>query len=180
MFKHYFAAALHNFRRYWAMTAVNVLALTIGFAAFMTGYAVVKYWSMSDRQFVDANRIYAVTEDITYRGATRLGAQPRTAFHVAKYLRADFPELSAVARQAEWGSLPVSDAEKTFSLRIGGVEPDFLKIFHMQSGGPPADALAAPLSVVLTTETAKRFFGSNSAVGKTLRLNNQFDLHVTG
>jgi putative ABC transport system permease protein len=41
-------------------------------------------------------------------------------------------------------------------------------------------ALNDPNSIVLTKETAKKYFGDGPALGKTLNLNNEYMFHVTG
>src|SRR5690606_18915842 len=41
-------------------------------------------------------------------------------------------------------------------------------------------ALSDPYSVMMTEETAKKFFGNADPMGKVVRLNNQFDFKITG
>ena len=46
--------------------------------------------------------------------------------------------------------------------------------------GNPKTALSDPFSVMLTEETAKKYFGDEDPMNKVIRANNQFDLKVTG
>ncbi len=46
--------------------------------------------------------------------------------------------------------------------------------------GNPKTALQDPFSVMLTEETAKKYFGDEDPMNKVLRANNQFDVKVTG
>ena len=46
--------------------------------------------------------------------------------------------------------------------------------------GNPKKALNDPFSVMLTEETAKKYFGNEDPMDKTIRFNNQFDMKVTG
>ena len=46
--------------------------------------------------------------------------------------------------------------------------------------GNPKTALRDPFSVMLTEETAKKYFGDDEPMDKTIRFNNQFDVKVTG
>jgi putative ABC transport system permease protein len=46
--------------------------------------------------------------------------------------------------------------------------------------GNPKTALADPFTVMLTEETAKKYFGNEDPINKVLRANNQFDVKVTG
>lgn len=67
--------------------------------------------------------------------------------------------------------------EKTF-YQVG---EDFLKTFDFKLlAGDPDQQLNDPSSLVITESTAKALFGSEDAVGKALRVNNQIDLTVSG
>ena len=46
--------------------------------------------------------------------------------------------------------------------------------------GNPKKALTDPFSVMLTEETATKYFGNEDPMNKTIRFNNQFDMKVTG
>ncbi|HMN45818.1 MAG TPA: ABC transporter permease [Povalibacter sp.] len=171
---------LRGVRRHPGIALIQVIGLSVGFLCFLVGFGTAHYWSMSDRQYVGSERTYVLTQDVTYRGTPRRGASPSAAYHLAKYVRSDIPELDAVARAVNWSALPVTVGERTRSLVIAGAEPDFFRIFRRSNGGPAVDALQAPRSVVLTTAAAERLYGSVDVVGRTLRLNDRVDLSVTG
>ena len=46
--------------------------------------------------------------------------------------------------------------------------------------GNPEDALAEPNSIVLTTESAKKYFGNENPIGKNLLMDGRFNLKVAG
>ena len=46
--------------------------------------------------------------------------------------------------------------------------------------GNPGTALEAPNTVVLTQETAQKYFGNNNPIGKVLTFNNKDKFTVTG
>ena len=46
--------------------------------------------------------------------------------------------------------------------------------------GNPKTALKEPFSVMLSEETAKKYFGDEDPMNKVLKANNQFDVKVTG
>ena len=46
--------------------------------------------------------------------------------------------------------------------------------------GNPQKALADPYSVVMTEETARKYFGNDDPINKIIRYNNQLNLKVTG
>ena len=58
---------------------------------------------------------------------------------------------------------------------IGGAftEPSFFTVFGFSlAAGNPATALQMPNSIVINRTTADKFFGSNEAVGKTIKMEN--------
>jgi ABC-type antimicrobial peptide transport system permease subunit len=58
---------------------------------------------------------------------------------------------------------------------------DFLKIFHYPMiEGEPNTALQDPYSIVLTASTAKALFGDTDPMGKTIRIDDQHNVKVTG
>jgi putative ABC transport system permease protein len=66
------------------------------------------------------------------------------------------------------------------------VESSFFKVFDFKGtgfkwiSGNPDKALNEPFSVVLTKTLAKKYFGEENALGRTLRFERRFDCKVTG
>lgn len=61
------------------------------------------------------------------------------------------------------------------------VDQNFFNFFDFQFiQGNTEDALRTIESIVLTETTAKNIFGTTDVIGKTLRLNHQYDMLVTG
>ena len=46
--------------------------------------------------------------------------------------------------------------------------------------GDPTSALKAPFSIVLTEKMAKKYFGEENPIGKTIKFENKLDFQVTG
>ncbi|MFN4256266.1 MAG: ABC transporter permease, partial [Saprospiraceae bacterium] len=82
--------------------------------------------------------------------------------------------------RSSWpGKFLVQAGEKGIHEQGLYVEPDFFKIFHFQAvDGDPVAAMNDPASVVITQRTARKFFGNQDPIGKTLRLENERDLRV--
>ncbi len=171
---------LRHFSRHPLASLIQIAGLSVGFLCFLVGFGAAYYWSMSDRQYPGSDRTYVLTQDVTYKSTPRSGASASAAYHVAKYVRSDIPELDAVARSVNWSALPVSAGDQARSLIIAGADPDFFRIFRRPSSGPSIDALRAPRSVVVTPAAANTLYGSLDVIGRTLRLNEQIDLNVTG
>jgi putative ABC transport system permease protein len=178
MLKHYLVNALHQFRRNRFTTIVNVLCLSLGICCFVVAYAVVSYLKSSEAAFANSERTYFVAQ-------TSSGGMPFSSAAVAKYLKLDFPDLTAVAR-ATGGAISLGD---THSLKVGdlsvGVSPvfadaDLLKIFPLKFlAGDKASALSNPASIIFTEEAAQKYFGTTEVVGRRVML-NRLPATVTG
>ena len=64
MLGHYLAIALRNLHRAPFTALINVATLALGLVAFVAAYAVVSYWSHSDRHFANADRTYVITASV--------------------------------------------------------------------------------------------------------------------
>jgi putative ABC transport system permease protein len=102
---------------------------------------------------------------------------------LSKSLMADFPEFEAVSRVILWGNiiLTVSDNQK-ISQRAFYADSAFFTIFSFPGvRGDLTTALDAPYSVVLTQTVAKKIFGEQDPLGKTIRFfDDDQDHKVTG
>jgi ABC-type antimicrobial peptide transport system permease subunit len=71
--------------------------------------------------------------------------------------------------------------DKKFFMPGAMIGSDFLKMFEFPLlQGDAATVLSDPYSIVLTQSTARALFGEENPMGKTVRLDNENDLKVTG
>jgi putative ABC transport system permease protein len=180
--KHYFVTALRNFWRFRVTTTVNVVGLALGLVCFIATYVFLDALLKSDTHYPKAARIYAMTQEIWTTPTERMvPAFPNVAPPAAKYLKADFPSLEAIARALPMGALAVASDDRKLDLFVAAADPAFLHIFDMPFvAGNASASLAAPHSVVLTEAAAKRLFGTASAVGRRVILQNSVEATVTG
>ncbi|MDH4197808.1 MAG: ABC transporter permease, partial [Candidatus Aminicenantes bacterium] len=97
-------------------------------------------------------------------------------------LAAEFPEVAQTTRlmNRSVGIVTVGDQlfEEASALYA---EPSFFDVFTVSViSGDPKTMLAAPLSLVLTDETAKKWFGAADPVGKTVRVGPKETFTITG
>ncbi len=183
MLGHYLTVALRTLRRAPITSAINVVALALGLAAFVTAYGVVSFWDKSERHFANVDRIYAVTSNLEARnGSIKTGVSPTTNRLYADYLKAEFPDFEAVARaQTISNEAYVSAGDRNERMFVVGVDPTFLDIFDLPFvAGDAKNALREPNSAVLTQDAARRFFGTDAVVGRTIALGGLFDVTVKG
>ncbi len=182
MLRHYLKQALRNFWRFRLTTAVNIAGLALGLVCFVATYVYLQSLLNSDTQYPKAPRIYVLTQELwTPEGERFVAAYPTAGAPAAKYLKADFPALDAVARALPLGSWAAAAEERKIDVFVAAVDPDFLRIFDLPFiSGDPATALASARDVVITESAAKRLFGTGDAVGRRMLLQNKTEVTVSG
>jgi putative ABC transport system permease protein len=184
MLGHYLSIALRNLRRAPFTALINVATLALGLVAFVAAYAVVAYWSHSDRHFANADRTYVVTASLALRdGSISTGNMPQTNDLYQKYMRLEFPEFQAIVRANPWSKTAsiTADGRRARVVAVA-VDPEFLDIFDLPFiSGDPRTALATPDGVLLSEAAAVRLYGTRDVVGRTITLGgNRIDATVKG
>ena len=184
MLRHYVAIALRNLRRAPFTALINVATLALGLVAFVAAYAVVAYWSHSDRHFANADRTYVITASLALRdGSISTGNMPQTNELYQKYMRLEFPEFQTIVRANPWSKTAsvTADGRRTRVVAVA-VDPEFLDIFDLPFiSGDPRTALATPDGVLLSEAAAIRLYGTRDVLGKTISLGgNRIDATVKG
>jgi putative ABC transport system permease protein len=176
----YIKTALRVIRRQKAYSLINISGLAIGLTVcMMIVLWVADEWSF-DRFHPNARQIFRVYRD---ESATLMNATSAlTPPPMAAALKADFPEIIRASRFGYWQKQLVAHMEKSFNEeKFRHADPDFFAMFSFPLiKGNPETVFADPYSVVLTETTAVKYFGQEDPMGKTLTVNNTFDVVVTG
>jgi putative ABC transport system permease protein len=120
----------------------------------------------------NANDIYRLVNDRTSAD----GKETKIAgagYQVSERAKKNIPEVKDIARIAVFGRANVSAAENTnvFYEDFTVGNPGFLTAFDFKLlQGNRNTALTAPHSIIVTEETAKKFFGTSNALGKILKI----------
>jgi ABC-type antimicrobial peptide transport system permease subunit len=181
MIHNYALIALRNIRKHKAYSLINVAGLAIGIAVSLFIFLWVRDELSFDRFHANAQNIYRLTEE--QKGADgAIFPVAVTPELLGPGLKADFPEVLEFARFRPLGRNLVASGDKQFyESGIAFADPAFLRMFSFPLvKGDPATALSGLESVVITESTARKYFGNEDPMGRTLRLANAFGLKVTG
>jgi putative ABC transport system permease protein len=98
------------------------------------------------------------------------------------YLPADFPEIKKLTRLYDNGITPLRYQEKLINEEhLFFADENLFDVFSVKVlQGNAQKALADPYAVMMTAETAKKYFGNEDPMNKVIRYNNQLNLKVTG
>ncbi|MFP4047239.1 MAG: ABC transporter permease [Bacteroidales bacterium] len=181
MFKNYIKTALRNISRQKGYVLINIFGLAIGIASSML-IAIYIFSELSyDTHHENKDRIHRVFLDGKINNQEILGAwtPPPLAFT----LKDKLPEVEEVVRVDTWDETVIKHEDKSF------VESAFLQadstFFNVFTAplikGNPKTALAKPHTVVISESTAKKIFGDEPAIGKSIKIGTYEDYHeVTG
>ncbi len=180
MFHNYFKVALRNLRRQRLYSAINIIGLAIGIACFLFITLYVQHELSYDRYHEKADRIYRLAVSIRMGGndleRAIVGAPTAAA------LVDDFPEVEDAVRFRSGGNWYIRYGEKTYKeTSFIFAEANIFDIFSIPLlQGDSITALTEPNTLVISQKAAKKYFGSDDPVGKTLNLDNTADFRVTG
>ncbi|UCE41452.1 MAG: ABC transporter permease [Candidatus Aminicenantes bacterium] len=174
MFRNYIIVALRNIRKYKGFSLINIAGLAIGIASCLMILVFVRSELSYDRFHDKAERIYRV--GFTFHVGTNQFDAALGPCPLAAALVNDFPEVEKAARifarQSRGGDVFVRYGEKRYKEdKFLWTDPELLNILTIPFiKGSPGEALAQPNSVVMTAETAVKYFGQEEPIGKMLEL----------
>ena len=178
MIKNYFKIAIRNIRRYYLYSILNISGMAIGMAtAILILLWVQDEWSY-DRHFENADELFRVIENqnLTTGGNSLIVPVPGA---LAPALKEEYPEIIRAVRLCP-NPLTLQKKGEFIEETVISTDKDFLKMFGIRFiRGDINTALDDPHSIVITEETAKKYFGNEEALGKTV-LSRGFNVTVTG
>jgi putative ABC transport system permease protein len=178
MLINHFLVALRSLRRRLGFAAINIAGLAIGITCCVV-IALYVWGELSyDRFHEGADEIYRV-ESIWGEGSFSL---PATNWRLVEALRSEYPELEA-AHVVRASNQVIRRGDRMFrepSLIFTG--PEFFDLFSFDlEQGSEAAALSEPNTIVLSRETARKYFGEEDPIGQVLTMfNDDTEFTVTG
>jgi putative ABC transport system permease protein len=183
MFKNYLKTAFRNLWKHKIFSFINMIGLTIGLTSFILIALYIFDELTYDRLHKSGNNIYRVVESKTSADG-KTARRSGTGFQVSARAKTGLPEIKDVARISVYGRANVISGDNKANVFyedfIAG-NPGFLTVFSFPLlYGDRSSALTAPNSVIITEETAKKYFGVSNAVGKLLLIWDTAHFRVTG
>ena len=163
MLRNFLKVVARNLWRYKSYNLINIVGMGIGIAAMVWGYQTYKYAFSFDNFHQDRDHVYRA---LTYKKDAEgmKGIVPMVAVLQA---RQDFSGIKQVVR---WDSRSASikyDKSDAFADQIHFTDPGFFDLFNFPLVAGSND-LKDPSALLITEKTAKKYFGTQNPIGKTL------------
>ncbi|TXE05924.1 ABC transporter permease [Algoriphagus aquimarinus] len=193
MLKNYFKIAWRNLQKKKVYSFINILGLGVGMACCVLIFMFVQDELSYDDYHEKGDRIYRVLHGESAVDGVEEGNSTEDFWvwgnaPVGPALQLDFPEVENVVQFSGRADILFTVNDQT--QQEDGVFFMDSTVFDVFSWellqGDPKTALVAPFSVVLTESTAKKYFGDEAALGKTIKGSeaagraNSGDYTVTG
>jgi putative ABC transport system permease protein len=173
MLKNFIKIAWRNLMKHKGFSLINITGLGIGLACFLLITLYVIDEMSYDRYHDKAGRIYRVHSDVRFGG---------TDLHMAvssdmtgQVLKKDYQQVEQYTRIYTSSGNKLVKKGKDFinELRVAHADSTIFEVFSFPAiEGDLHTALNEPNTVVLTEKTARKYFGSTSAIGRFIETND--------
>ena len=187
MLKNFWKTCWRNILKNKAFSLINIIGLAIGIAAGIIIFTILNYELSYDKFQPDYKKIYRiVTQDQYPDGYVYNEGVVASAIDA---FRAKMPDVKMGAISSMYGSQVTVNTSSANAYNKKFIEQDgiffcennFFHVFSFSWLYGNEDVLKEPNTVVLSKQTAERYFGDwRKAIDKTVTLNNNLFLKVSG
>jgi putative ABC transport system permease protein len=187
MFRNYLRIAWRNLVRQRLYSLINISGLAVGLAVCMLIMLYVAHEHSYDRFHKNADRIFKPFGQVKMNGNT-FGID-QMSYISGPIIKQSLPVVADYMRTAHYFTSVVlvnnpSQPEKKFEEdKLLFADAGFFNFFSFRLlSGQPSQVLSKPFSVVISQAMAKKYFGDENPVGKTLTIktDSAYTYQVTG
>ena len=170
--KSYFKIAWRNLRKNKVYALINITGLTIGvLSCLMIGIYIAHELSY-DRFHKNAANIVRAVMEYSFGGNPQKVAV--TGTKVGPQLKRTFPQVADFVRVEKRNAVVSYDGLVFKEKNLLYAEPSFLNIFSFGlTDGNRNTALSDPAKIIITQATAKKYFNTEDAIGKVLKVDDK-------
>ncbi|MFO7981622.1 MAG: ABC transporter permease [Candidatus Aminicenantes bacterium] len=180
MIKNYLKIALRHIKRHKAYSFLNITGLALGMACCI----LILFWvqdELATNTFHKKSDSLYLVRNIQHYGSEtsrEMGSVPA----IGPALKAEYPEIINAARFSNGqGEFLFTSGSTKFKELVQKADPEIFQIFTFPLiKGRIEDLFSGPNVMVLSESLAKKYFGRENPLGKTITLNEEFDFQVVG
>jgi putative ABC transport system permease protein len=179
MIKNYFKIAFRNLIKQKGYSFINIAGLATGMAvAILIGLWIWDELSY-DKYHKNYNRIAQVWQHVINNG--NVGSQMANPALMGEEIRNNFGSDFKYVLQASWNNTHIlTSGEKKFNKDGYYFEPQVTEMLSLKMIKGTRDGLKEPYSILLSASTAKAYFGEVDPMNQVIRIDNKYDVKVTG
>lgn len=180
MFKINFRLTLRSLLKNKLYSFINVSGLAVGLASAILICLWIQSEVSHDRFHPNIDRLYLMNNRDQNNGGVYV--YNFTCMPLGPTIQKDYPDAERVVRVNNSGAnFLISNGNKHFSIHGNFVDTGFFSMFNFPlMEGNPATALNSAKNIILTQQLAKKLFGDQDPMGKTVRVDSVDYLTVTG
>lgn len=180
LFVNYFKLSWRMLLKNKAFSFINVTGLAVGMASAVIIWLWIHNELTTDQYHSKADRIYMMLNRGKFEDRVFVwGATPTT---LGPAMAKEHPELVEKSARSGWvAAFVLKNEDKVIQTEGLTVDSSFLDIFDFPLvAGNYKTALNEPQSILITENLAKRLFGKEEALNRTIRIDSTDDFKVTG
>jgi putative ABC transport system permease protein len=180
MFKNYLKISVRSLWNHRFFSGINIFGLAISMSVCLLLLMLLVDQYSYDRFHANKDRLYRVISGRTESTVKEINLAT-APMPIATVLKEEYPGVEEVVRIRRNFSGDGEANDKNIPVEGLYVDESFLTVFDFEwIKGDKASALAGPNSIVLTDETARKFFGEKDPLGKTFKVGEWGDFVITG
>ena len=181
MFKNYLKIAFRGFIRHKSMTLINIFGLAIGMAVCILLLLWVQDEMSYDKFHQNSKNIYSLVQKGVWNDGQTYGSRT-IPYRLAPLMHELYPEVENHVRLRTFGGAMMQVDDKTFyEDDVLLTEPALFEMFSFELVKGDLEVVLKEIhSIILTEDTAHKYFGDEDPMGKVIRFNDNIDFTVTG
>lgn len=179
MLKNYFKTAFRHLQKNRLYALVNIFGLAIGICSCLLIGIYIWQELSYDKFHKNADRIVRVTWEYNFGDA--VSKTPTTGTRVGPQFNRSFPEVQAYVRLMKYPRA-IAYQDKMFDEKnFLYADSAFFSVFSFPLlKGDANTALGSADKLVITQSAAKKYFGNEDPIGKTVKIGGTKDFEITG
>ncbi len=165
MLKNFLKIVFRNLWRYKGYALLNIVGMAIGIAAMVWGFQMYRFSFGYDHFHKDLDNVYRV---LSYKKDAE-GLKGIFPYAAVQRVQQDFSGVKEAVKYTSLGMSVKYKDEEVFAEGVNFTDPAFFDLFNfplVQGSSSIADVN----TILITEATAKKYFGSQPAVGKVLTI----------
>lgn len=179
MIRNYLKISLRTLGKNKVYSFINITGLAMGMAvAILIGLWIYDELSF-DRYFQNHDRIAQVWQHQTFNG--QVGTQTSLPFPIGDEIRRNYGADFKYVVMASWTNKHILAAgDRNFNKNGSYIEPDGPEMLSLRMIQGTRAGLKDPYSIMLSESVAKAYFGDTNPLDKTMKVDNNLNVKVTG